>query len=121
MAWSGKRKGSGGGKKTSVRLTGFFKTKKRGLFVGSVDEMDDLIGRIKKAKAEDKGLVLFLWRNEDVEEGQPVFTSYIDVQRDKDEGDRPKGGYKKRKPIEDDDDESEEKEEKDDDDDEVPF
>jgi hypothetical protein len=119
MARKGKRRGSGG-KKTSVRLTGFFKTKKRGLYVGSIDELDDLITKIKKAKAVDRGLVLFLWRNEDEEEGKPKFTSYVDVQREDDGGKRGK-----RKPIEDDDEDTEPEEKDDegdgDDDDEVPF
>lgn len=109
----GKKKG------TSLRLTGLFKTKKRGLFVGSVDadsdQMSGLIDKIKAAKADEKGLVCFLWRNDPDEEG-PAYTLSMDVSQDDYEG-RPK---KKRKPVEDDDDESDEDEEKDEDD-EVPF
>ena len=105
-------------KGTSVRLTGLFKTKRRGLFVGSVTELDPMKDKIRKAIAEDKGLVFFLWRNED-EEG-PAYTISMDVSSDED---RPKGksyGKPKRKPVEDAEDEDDEAEEKDDDE-EVPF
>jgi hypothetical protein len=84
------------------------------MYVGSVAEMDDLIGKIKAAKKVEKGLVVFMFRNEDAEEGQPLFTLYVDVSSD----DR---GPKKRKPIEDDDEDADEDEDSDEKDDEVPF
>lgn len=105
----------GKSKRTSIRLTGLFKTKRKGMYVGSVDDMDDLIGKIKEAKKAEKGLVIFSFRNEDAEEGQPVFTMYADVQNEKG------SGPKKRKPIEDDDEDADEDDETEDKDDEVPF
>jgi hypothetical protein len=106
-------------KGTSLRLTGMFKTKRRGLFVGSVSELGEMKDKLKAALAEEKGLVFFLWRNEDTEEGGPAYTLSMDVSQ---EDDRPKKSYgkPKRKPVEDDEDQDEEAEEKDDDD-EVPF
>lgn len=124
MAFYGKR---GGGKKkgTSVRLTGMFKAqKKRGLAVGSTTELDELVELIKKARADEAGLVWFLWRNEkddDEDKKQPDYTLYVDV--NKDEDDRPK----RRRQIEDDDEDEpapkkgKGKRDADDDDDEVPF
>jgi hypothetical protein len=113
-----KFRGKGKKKGTSLRLTGMFKSKRRGLAVGSVDagsdQMAGLIDKIKAAKADDKGLVWFLWRNEE-EEG-PAFTLSVDVSQDED---RPK---KKRRPEPDeDDDEGDEDEDTDEKDDEVPF
>jgi hypothetical protein len=84
------------------------------MYVGSVDDMDDLIGKIKEAKKQDRGLVIFSFRNEDADEGQPLFTMYADVQQEKG------SGPKKRKPIEDDE-EDEDGEDEPETDDEVPF
>src|SRR5258705_4228101 len=104
-------------KGTSVRLTGMFKTKRRGLWVGSVTELEEMKGKIGTAIAEDKGLVFFLWKNED--EDGPAYTLSMDVSQDED---RPKGKpFKKRKPAEDEDDEQDEETEEKDDDEEVPF
>lgn len=106
-------------KGTSVRLTGMFKTKRRGLWVGSVTEIDEMKSKIKTAIAEDKGLVFFLWKNED--EDGPAYTLSMDVSQDED---RPKGktyGKPKRKPVEDDDEDQDEESEEKDDDEEVPF
>lgn len=112
-----KFRGKGGKKKgTSVRLTGMFKTKRRGLYVGSVTEIDEMKSRIKTAIAEDKGLVFFLWKNDD--EDGPAYTLSMDVSQDED-GYKKKSGKPKRKPVEDDEDESAETEETDDE--EVPF
>lgn len=111
MAYSKYSKGKS--KRTSVRLTGLFKTKRKGMYVGSIDNMDDLIGKIKEAKKADKGLVIFSFRNEDAEEGQPLFTMYADVQNEQG------SGPKKRKPIEDDDEDSDDEDS--DKDDNVPF
>jgi len=118
MAFYGKRKKKQG---TSIRLTGLFKaSKKRGLAVGSVSELEEMIDMVKKARAEEQGLVFFLWRNEpdeDSDKKQPDYTLYMDI--NKEDEDRPK----KRRQIDDDDDEPAPKKKKktDDDDDEVPF
>lgn len=107
-------------KGTSVRLTGLFKTKRRGLWVGSVTDLDEMKGKIKQAIAEEKGLVFFLWRNEDAEDGTPAYTISMDVSSDED-GSKKKS-KPKRKPVEDDEDEDEdEPEEEEKDDDEAPF
>lgn len=129
------RGGYGRSKKkgTSLRLTGLFKAKKRGLFVGSASELGELIDVVKKAKADEAGLVFFLWRNqldEDSDKKQPDFTLYVDVNQEEDrprkrrkieddDEDEPRPKKKGKKPVEDDDDD--EPEEKDEDDDEVPF
>jgi hypothetical protein len=63
-------------------LTGLFAAKKRGLFVGSTEEMEPVKDVVKRALAEEKGLVFFLWRNQDAEEGQPPYTLYMDVSQD---------------------------------------
>lgn len=120
MGFYGKPKKKKG---TSIRLTGLFKAqKKRGLAVGSVSELEEMVDMVKKARAEEKGLVFFLWRNEkdeDEDKKQPDYTLYMDI--NKDEDDRPK-----RRSIKDDDDDDEpkpkrDKRKNDDDDDEVPF
>lgn len=85
MAFYGKPKKKQG---TSVRLTGLFKTKKRGLFVGSVDEKEAMTDVVKQAIQQNKGIVFFLWRNNEAEEGAPLYTLYMDVSQD--EGSRPK-------------------------------
>jgi len=109
MAMQFKKKKKG----TSVRLTGLFKTKRRGLFVGSVTELDDMKSKIKQAIADEKGLVFFLWRNDPEEEG-PAYTLSMDVSQDED---RPK--KKQRPEPEDEDEDDDDDEEKDEDD--VPF
>lgn len=131
MAYGNYRGKKGKKKGTSLRLTGLFKSKKkRGLAVGSITELDDLKDLLKKAIAEEKGLVVFLWRNEvddDSDKKQPDFTLYMDVNQEDedrprrrkiedDDDDEPRP--RKKKPVEDDDDD--EPAEKDDDD-EVPF
>lgn len=67
---------------TSVRLTGLFKTRKRGLCVGTVnaEAIDKLIEKIKEAKKQNKELTVFLWVNDKKdEENQPYFTISVDV------------------------------------------
>lgn len=122
MGFYGKPKKKKG---TSIRLTGLFKaSKKRGLAVGSVSELEEMVEMVKRARAEEQGLVFFLWRNEkdeDEDKKQPDYTLYMDV--NKEQEDRPK----KRRAIEDDDDDepapkkAKKKIADDDDDDEVPF
>ena len=97
MVYSGPRRGQKS-KYTSVRLTGLFKTKKRGLCVGQIQEetIPALIEKIKEAMKAKKGLTVFLWVNDRKdEENQPYFTVSLDVAQDKAE--RPAA-----KPIEDD-------------------
>ena len=102
--YGGKRKSNRSA--TSVRLTGLFRSKtKRGLSVGSITELDEIVGLLKKARADEKGLVLFLWKNtpdEDSDKQQPDYTLYMDVQNEM---------PSKRRSIQDDDDEDEEEDE----------
>lgn len=85
MTYSGPKRGSGAKKYTSVRLTGLFKTKKRGLCVGTIQKetIDKLIEKIKEAKKQDREMTVFLWVNDKKdEENQPYFTVSMDVARD---------------------------------------
>ena len=97
-----KNKGAGKG----VRLTGLFKTKRNGLYVGSVNEekIAELVQLIKKATKEEKEIVLFLWKSK-YDDG-PKFTLQADLQNDY----KPKGGARRGRPIEDDDDDDAEDE-----------
>lgn len=84
MAYNGPRGSKS--KFTSVRLTGLFKTKKRGLCVGTINEeaIDKLIVKIKEAKQQHKDMTLFLWVNDKKdEENQPYFTASVDVTQDR--------------------------------------
>ena len=101
--WSkGKKKGQG------VRLTGLFRSREnKKLCTGSIqaDNLSELIALIKKAKSEEKGIVFFLWKNDEVEGPKdPVFTLKANISQP----------YEKKKKIEvadfDDDDDSEETE-----------
>ena len=85
MAYNGPRRGSGK-KYTSVRLTGLFKTKKRGLCVGTINDeaIDKLIEKIKEAKKQKKELTVFLWafspqEGKPVPEHPPLFTISVDL------------------------------------------
>lgn len=49
----------------NTNITGLWATKKDNLFVGTVNELDDLIALVKKAKAAEKGITFFLWYNGD--------------------------------------------------------
>jgi hypothetical protein len=114
MAFYGKPKKKQG---TSVRLTGLFKTQKRGLFVGSVDEKDEMTNVLKAAIKQEKGVVFFLWKNNEAEEGAPLYTLYMDVSQDA-------GSKPKRRVIEDDPDDEKPRGRRapvETDDDEVPF
>lgn len=78
----------------SVRLTGLFKTKRPGLFVGTcrAEDLKQLIAKIKAAKEEDKGLTFFVWKNQgegptlslsvDVEQERPARTSRKPIEED---------------------------------------
>src|SRR5574341_691714 len=83
MPYSGPRRG-GKSKYTSVRLTGLFKTKKRGLCVGTMqtETIGKLIEKIKEAKKLDRELTVFLWvNNKKDDDNQPYFIVSIDVAR----------------------------------------
>ena len=84
MVYNGPRRSGGKPKFTSVRLTGLFKTKKRGLCVGTIqaDTIDRMIEKIKEAKKGNKEMTVFLWVNDKKdEENQPYFTVSLDVAR----------------------------------------
>ena len=91
---------------TSVRITGLFQSKKRGLYVGTArpEEVASLRKKLKEAVDQEKGVVFFLFKNTSDEENQPKFNLSADVAQDK-----PKGKAKS-KPIQDDDDEETEAE-----------
>ena len=108
---SGKSKGSGPNG-TSVRVTGLFGTKRKGLFVGSLNDekIQELVKLIKKAISSEKEITVFLWKSK-FEEG-PRYSLNMDLAQDRAERDSRKP---KRRIEEDDDDEP-----ADDDDDEKP-
>ena len=76
---------------TSVRLTGLFKTKKPGLFVGSValKDLGDLIAKIKEAREKELGLTFFAWKNDPErykgEGTPPALNLTVDVERPREE------------------------------------
>ena len=81
----------------STRITGLFQSKtKRGLYVGTArpEDIKALGAKMKEAMAADKGLVFFLWKNSDAEEGQPLFSLTADVAQDRDE--KPGPGRKRQ-------------------------
>lgn len=86
---------------TSIRLTGLFKTKKPGLFVGSValKDLDGLIGKIKEAREKKLGLTFFAWKNDPTQytgDGNPpALNLTVDVERPREQRDA-------RRPIADD-------------------
>ena len=85
MAYNGPRRGTKS-KFTSVRLTGLFKTQKRGLCVGTIQDetIDKMIEKIKEAKKAGKELTVFLWVNDKKDKpNQPYFTVSLDVARPK--------------------------------------
>ena len=102
--------GKGGfrGKKNSdngVRMTGLFKTKKRGCYVGKMraEEIKPLRLLLKKAIETEKDVAVFLYKNE--EGDGPLFSLKAALNED-----MQRGGYKKkparRKPADDVDDDS---------------
>ena len=72
------------------RLTGLFKSKKQGLWVGTArpEDVERLISKIKEAVKAKRGLTFFLWKN-DSEGGGPVFSLNCDVAQE----------FKARRPI----------------------
>jgi len=104
-----KRNDFGKRDRSDSRITGLFKTKRRGLYVGgtNAETFQSLVDKIKAAKSEGKQLTFFLWKSK-FEDG-PVFSLNVDLEQDRNE--RPK-----RKPIEDDDDDDFEEEDEDKDD-----
>lgn len=82
-SFRGKGRSSGG--RSDTRLTGLFKTKRQGLFVGSAkaEQLEALIKKIKEAKTAGKGLAFFLWKNT-FGDG-PAFSLNVDVEKDQSE------------------------------------
>ena len=78
MAWSGKRKNTD---RTSIRVTGLFKTKKPGMMIGTArpEDVEQLIEKIKEARKAEKGLTFFLFRN-DRGDG-PAASLLVDVEQ----------------------------------------
>jgi len=81
MAWNGKQGGNKGGKGT--RITGLFKTKRAGLYVGKMraEEIKGVRVLLKKAADESKEVAVFMYKN-DAEEGKPLFSLKCDVQQE---------------------------------------
>jgi len=104
----GNRQGGGKPQGSSVRLTGLFKTKRNGLYVGSLnaEKIEELVVLIKKALKTEKDLTVFLWKSK-YDDG-PKFSVNMDLAQD-----RPQGG-KRRRPIQEDDDTDADNEEEDD-------
>lgn len=97
----------GKGKKfDGVRITGLFKGKSKGNYNGMLkaEDLGDLRKLLKSAADQEKGVVFFLKRWEDVEEGQPLFSLSAAVAQPK----------KKSKDIEETDDDPEDDDEDDD-------
>lgn len=60
-------KKAGGAKKSAfdnTKITGLWKTKRDGLFVGTVNDLEFIIALVKKARAAGKGITFFLWQND---------------------------------------------------------
>ncbi len=111
MAFKRNFKRGGNSKNKSARITGLFRSKRKGLYVGTArpEDIEKLVEKIKAAMKAKKGLTLFLWKNDDAD--GPAFSLSADVAQDF----PGKGG--KRRPIdEDDEDDDREPVEKDDDD-----
>jgi len=95
MVWN--NKGKGRSNSTMFRLTGLFKASKPGMYVGSMRATDlgGLVEKVKSAKAKERGLTFFIFRNDPDRKG-PALSLLVDVERDRDEA-RPR-----RKPIQED-------------------
>lgn len=76
------------------RVAYFIPSKKEGLFVGPVpsENLDTLISVIKEAKAQDKEIVFFLWKNQPDERRKSVATLTVAVSQ-------PREGGSTRRPI----------------------
>jgi len=59
-----KKKAAAGKNYDNTKITGLWKTKRPGLFVGTANELDDIISLVKKARAAGKGITFFLWKND---------------------------------------------------------
>ena len=95
MAWQGRR--GGRTERTSVRVTGLFKTKKPGMMIGTArpEDIENLIEKIKEARAAKKGLTFMLFKN-DRGDG-PAASLLVDVEQE-----RRSARPERAKPIEDD-------------------
>ena len=85
MAFQNRSKGNTMG----VRLTGLFLTKRKGLYVGTLDDakIDELIALIKKAKNAGKEITAFLWKSTFAT--GPAFSINMDIARDRAESATP--------------------------------
>jgi hypothetical protein len=79
--YTGPRRGVGATNKN--RLTGLFRTKRRELLTGTIDgeALDNLIAKIKDAKARKLGIVVFCWKNDRTADNPkaPIFNLSADV------------------------------------------
>jgi hypothetical protein len=57
-------KKSAGKNYDNTKITGLWKTKRPGLFVGTANELEEIIALVKKARAAGKGITFFLWKND---------------------------------------------------------
>ena len=96
MAWQGRRSNTN---RTSVRVTGLFKTKRPGMMIGTAraEDIDKLIEKIKEARGAKKGLTFMLFKN-DRGDG-PAASLLVDVEQERQGG---QATRPKPKPIEDD-------------------
>lgn len=63
-----------------TRVTGLFKTKRQGLYVGKMraEEIKGLRVLLKKAADESKEIAVFMYKN-DAEDGKPLFSLKADI------------------------------------------
>jgi hypothetical protein len=94
---------------TSIKLTGLFKTKRQGMYVGSVsvEVMEELLAMMNTSKAQKNGLVLFAFKNDKGGDRGPVLNLLIDVSKPREDSTEWKA---KRKLIQEDHDLSDEDE-----------
>lgn len=100
-------------KQKSVRLSGFFGTRRRGLFIGGLkyEQFNEgFLATIKEAYQAKRGLTFFLWSNDD---DGPKYVLSMGVERDKEEREDARGNERvPRRRIEADDNPFEEKSER---------
>lgn len=94
---------SSGTREDSLRLTGFFPTKRRGMWVGSTkpDQTKAIAALLKKAYDEGKGLAFFLWKQQG---DGPEYAVTMAIDNREDRGNNGEGGasgslgYRERTP-----------------------
>lgn len=85
---------SNGKKKSNfdtTQLSALWGTKREGLWVGTIKDLNDLIALIKKARAAGKGITLFLWENKN-DKYPGDFNLTANVERDNPNSIRDNGG-----------------------------